>query len=108
KEILGRAVGKALVTTHLAGAAAQRLVVGTHHVTVRIADRQKLVKRQDQPRLRQNPASQADQLDTVCHEVMEVDDVGLNLLEEIGIGFEQERVRYPVPPMIVVAGQKQK
>src|SRR5436190_23775355 len=40
--------------------------------------------------------------------MMEVDDIGLNLLEEIGIGFEEERVRYPVPPMIVVAGQKQK
>jgi len=39
---------------------------------------------------------------------MEVDDLGPNLLEEIRISLDQERVRYPVPPMIVVAGQKQK
>ena len=34
--------------------AAQRLVVGTNHVTIGVADRQKLVKGQDQPRRWQN------------------------------------------------------
>src|SRR5205823_8893063 len=67
----------------------------------------KLVKRHDELRLGQHAAGQADQLDAVGQEMMEVDDIRPDLLEKLGVALDEQRVRCTVPPMVVVARQKQ-
>src|SRR5690348_18424989 len=66
------------------------------------------MERHDEPSLRQHAAGQADQLDAIGQEVMEVDNVRPDLLEKLDVAVDEQRIRGPVPPVIVVARQKQK
>ena len=108
KEEFRREFGKTLMTTNAGRLLAQRLVGAPNHLPVGRADRHELVKGEDDARARQGLAGDADEIDAKGEKMMEMDDVGLDQLQELDIGFHKQRIGRLVPGVVVVAAQKQK
>jgi hypothetical protein len=81
--------GEALVTTNRARLRAQRLIAQPHHVSVRVADAEKFVKREDKARIGKNSLGQAEKIDAISHEMMKMNDIGLNGVKKFAVGIDQ-------------------
>ena len=88
QEVFGRKVGEALMTTNGTRLRAQRLIAPSHHVSVRFADADKFVKREDQARIGQNSPGQAEEIDAISVEMMKMNDIGPNGGKKFGKDLE--------------------
>ncbi len=68
---------------------AQRLIGHSHHVSVRFADAEKFVKREDKARIGQNSPGQAEQINAKSQEMMKMNDIGPNGLKKFAVGLDQ-------------------
>ena len=71
---------------------AQLVAVGAHHLAVAVADRQELVQRVDDRRVRQRAADRAEHVVADEEGVLEVDDVGLVREQEVAADARVERL----------------
>ena len=77
------------MTTNGARLRAQRLIGLSHHVSVRVADAEKFVKRENKARIGQNSLGQAEQINAISQEVMKMNDIGPNGLKKFTVGLDQ-------------------
>src|ERR1700753_471892 len=78
RKVFGRDVGEALMTTNRARLRAHRLIARAHHISVRVTDAEKLVKREDNARIGQNSPGQAEQINAKSQEMMKMNDIRPN------------------------------
>jgi hypothetical protein len=77
------------MTTNGARLRAQRLIAQSHHVSVRVADAEKFVKREDKARIGQNSLGQAEKINAISQEMMKMNDIGPNGLKKFTVGVDE-------------------
>ncbi len=95
------------MATDRCGALAKSPIIQPDHVAVRLADGQELMKRQDQPGVRQDASRHQEKVQADRHEVMEVHNIRLGVAQEFGEPHNRARNKISVPSELEAVRQEQ-